>query len=336
MSAQGSAAHSSIPRVSLGLLAYEPDRGLFSAALRCVNDQTFEDFELIVLDDASAGVSVAEIVQSVCGDDPRVRVVVNPRRLGMSASAQKVLDAANSQSDYFAWLSDHDGRAPDWLESLVRVLDEDDGAVLAYPWATRSTGDSLRDWHLSLSGCADSPGQRFRSFLELPSGAGYLIYGLFRRGIIEQIGGWPHLYLPDQMVVLRALGRGHLAPVERALYHRVDQPSRRANKAGWRRRQARGIFVDGFFIARFTPIAVAQVMHLIRVEVLAPTAQMRTGVRMIGEVIRISLIRFPGNARLTVQRWRKRLRRGRNRLGRVSARIRRRVVDSRESGSPAR
>ena len=68
------------PIVSVLMTAYNRERYI-AAAIDSVLGQTFEDFELIVSDDASSDRTVA-IADAYARRDPRIRVTVNPRNLG--------------------------------------------------------------------------------------------------------------------------------------------------------------------------------------------------------------------------------------------------------------
>ena len=69
-----------MPRVSIGLPVYNGENYL-QDAMRSVLDQTFDDLELIVSDNASTDRS-AEIAQDLAAADRRVRYFRNERNLG--------------------------------------------------------------------------------------------------------------------------------------------------------------------------------------------------------------------------------------------------------------
>lgn len=75
-------------------------------ALRSILDQTVDDLEVVVVDDASHDASV-EVVRGFT--DPRVRLLVNERNLGGAASYNRAVEAARGE-----WLVNVD--ADDWIE----------------------------------------------------------------------------------------------------------------------------------------------------------------------------------------------------------------------------
>ena len=121
------------PRVVLGLPAFaRPDS--LPRALESLLSQTYQDFALVVVDDAPDA-KVAPIVDRYARDYPRITYAANPARLGMVGNWRKVFEEGRARypgSDYFAWVSDHDVWHARWLETLVSVLDHEPSVVVAY------------------------------------------------------------------------------------------------------------------------------------------------------------------------------------------------------------
>jgi glycosyltransferase involved in cell wall biosynthesis len=105
-----------VPLVSV-LLAVHNDGRYVRAALESVLRQTFEDLELIVVDDASSD-ETPELLAAV--SDPRFHVLTNERQLGLAASLNRGLDRA--QSRYVARLDADDVALPDRLAQQVALL----------------------------------------------------------------------------------------------------------------------------------------------------------------------------------------------------------------------
>lgn len=113
-------------RVSAIILTHNRSH-LLPQAIKSVLSQTFGDFELIVVDDASED-KTAEVVQSF--RDPRVRYLCNPTNMGEGRSRNVGLRAA--RGDYIGFLDDDDEWLPRKLERQLALFDtgsEETGAV---------------------------------------------------------------------------------------------------------------------------------------------------------------------------------------------------------------
>jgi glycosyltransferase involved in cell wall biosynthesis len=97
---------------------------LLPAAIRSVLDQTFQDFELIVVDDAS-GDETADVVWSF--HDERIKFFRHEAQKGGAAARNTGI--VNSQSDYIAFLDDDDEWFPEKLGRQVAALKESNPAV---------------------------------------------------------------------------------------------------------------------------------------------------------------------------------------------------------------
>ena len=98
--------------------------------LLSIANQTFSDFEVILLDDASTDTSV-DILQAWCSKDPRFRFEPNAENSG-STFAQWNKGAAMAKGEYL-WIAESDDVAdPHLLETLVQQLDTQTNVVIAY------------------------------------------------------------------------------------------------------------------------------------------------------------------------------------------------------------
>lgn len=116
------------PRVSIGLPVFNGEVFL-SETLNSLLSQTFDDFEVIICDNASTD-RTGEICRDYARRDSRIRYYRNDINLGASRNFNRTFSL--SRGVYFKWAAHDDLCAPDFLKRCVEVLDHDPGIVLCY------------------------------------------------------------------------------------------------------------------------------------------------------------------------------------------------------------
>ena len=96
---------------------------MLAATLRSLRSQRVPDLEILVVDDCSSD-GTAEFVQGV--SDPRVRLVRNPRPMGVAGTRNRGLEAA--KGTWVAFSDDDDLWSPRKLEHQLRALREEPDA----------------------------------------------------------------------------------------------------------------------------------------------------------------------------------------------------------------
>jgi glycosyltransferase involved in cell wall biosynthesis len=117
-----------MPKLSIGLPVYNGEEFL-PEALDCFLAQTFKDFEIIICDNASTD-RTSQICREYSERDPRVRYIRNEKNLGLIANFNRVFEL--STTPLFKWAAHDDLYRETYLESCVRLLDEDPSTVLAH------------------------------------------------------------------------------------------------------------------------------------------------------------------------------------------------------------
>jgi hypothetical protein len=186
--------------------------------------QTYHDFTLVLVDDASTD-ATETIARDYERRDARVRYVRCGERQGMVAAWRAAFDLASSGgAPYFAWGSDHDRWDPRWLETLVDTLDKYHDVVLAYPLTQRidAAGNPLakparqfdtfgiteRDTRWKLMSRSDS------------IAAGDIVYGLMRTKTARDAGIFREVLCPDRLLVAELTLRGQIRQVPEVLWYR--------------------------------------------------------------------------------------------------------------------
>lgn len=125
-----------MPEVSVVLPVFNRARTL-ERAVKSVLDQTFEDFELIVVDDASSDQS-AEVARGI--RDRRIVVNVSSRNVGPARARNRGI--AVSRGRFIAFLDSDDAWTPAHLELAMDIFKEDAVASVTYGKMQVRSGDS--------------------------------------------------------------------------------------------------------------------------------------------------------------------------------------------------
>jgi glycosyltransferase involved in cell wall biosynthesis len=107
------------PRVSVGLPVFNGERYLPNALTRLLR-QDFEDFELIVSDNASTD-GTQDICRTFAEQDPRVRYYRNETNIGLAANHNRAFELSNGQ--FFKWAAHDDDFPQRMLSRFVNVFE---------------------------------------------------------------------------------------------------------------------------------------------------------------------------------------------------------------------
>ena len=107
------------PKVSVLTPIYNTDVQYLRECIDSVLNQTFSDFEFIILNDSPENTALDKLVASYT--DKRIKYVKNEHNIGISASRNKLLKLARGQ--YLAIFDHDDVCMPDRLATQVEFLD---------------------------------------------------------------------------------------------------------------------------------------------------------------------------------------------------------------------
>jgi hypothetical protein len=119
------------PRVTVAVPAWN-GAAYIEQAVSSVLAQTFDDFELVVIDDCSDDDTVAIVSRF---EDSRIRIEANASRLGLVGNWNRCLEAASGE--YVSLFHQDDVMMPDNLARKVSVLDEHSSVAFVYSDVTQ-------------------------------------------------------------------------------------------------------------------------------------------------------------------------------------------------------
>ena len=115
---------SKIPRISVIMPVYNPGP-LLIPAVKSVCEQTYSDFELILVDDGSTDGS-GQICRELMQKDSRIRLIAQPNS-GICAARNRGM--AEMRGEWFTFCDDDDRMLPNALEKMIELA-QDSGAAM--------------------------------------------------------------------------------------------------------------------------------------------------------------------------------------------------------------
>ncbi|MEO0943774.1 MAG: glycosyltransferase family 2 protein [Pseudomonadota bacterium] len=201
------------PTVSIGLPVFN-GAAYVAGAIDSILAQTFEDFELVICDNASTD-QTEVICRSYAAKDSRIRYLRNSQNVGSSGNFSKVF--RESRGVYFKWHGHDDLIEPTYLEKLVEVLDADKDCVLAFPRTVMIDADGADSWCFLENLACDSalPEERLAAWLA-PWKDDFInpVFGLMRREVVAKTDLMAPYLASDRpfMAHITLLGRSTMVP----------------------------------------------------------------------------------------------------------------------------
>ena len=223
------------PKVSIAMPVYNGELFLADAIESHLN-QTYDDFELVICDNASED-ETAAIAQRYVADDGRVRYRRNDANVGANRNFN--VGFWETAGPYLRWAAADDTVEPTYLERTVAVLDSRPDVVLAHtksnaidrfgaPLIPLSRGfvdpDGFVEPYRYESPSSqwlemDRPSQRIRSVVHNTHRLSF-VFGLMRRSALEQTLLHRSFYGADKVLLFELLLQGKFVEVDERLFNR--------------------------------------------------------------------------------------------------------------------
>jgi glycosyltransferase involved in cell wall biosynthesis len=177
-----------IPKVSVLMPAYNADKYIVEA-IESILNQTFTDFEFIIIDDCSTD-KTWEIIQEYTKKDKRILAIKNEKNLGIAGNRNKLKKLA--KGEYVMWQDADDISIEDRMQRQVDVLDKASsvGIVGGYLQIFDETGDlSMRKY--------DSKDSVLRKNIFRYSPVAQPA-SMIRKNVLDQVGDYDLNYPPAE------------------------------------------------------------------------------------------------------------------------------------------
>jgi teichuronic acid biosynthesis glycosyltransferase TuaG len=154
------------------------DESHVGAAIESVVAQTWRDWELLVVDDASTD-GTWEVLQDWAGRDERIQLLRLTENMGPGAARNAALRRARGQ--YVAYLDSDDRYYPDYLEKAAHFLERGDVAVFQCEVCVEVKGERVRVGRWETTAGA---GRLFEACVMVPLCVAH------RKELVERVGGF--------------------------------------------------------------------------------------------------------------------------------------------------
>jgi glycosyltransferase involved in cell wall biosynthesis len=208
----------------VGLAVYNGERHI-AKAIDSILAQTYENFELIISDNASTD-RTGDICQMYAEHDLRVRYYRQRVNVGAASNFNRVFEL-NQGSKYFKWAAHDDWIEPAFLEACVDVLERQRDVVLCQSLVEQVdvAGQPYSDGHaffraydVTATG-TDSPCTLNRFLARLKERRGIGLYGVIRTNVLASTGLMGAHHYGDFVLLLELAFCGPFAMVPQSLFY---------------------------------------------------------------------------------------------------------------------
>jgi glycosyltransferase involved in cell wall biosynthesis len=210
------------PLVTLGLPVYNGEKFIEETLISILN-QTFDDFELIISDNASTD-ATEKICKSYASKDKRIKYHRNEKNLGAAKNNNQLVDMASGK--YFKWAAADDLIYPEYLKLCVDILENNTDILISHTKVRIIDENSqhIEDYDDHLHFISESSSARLYKYLFRKVSMWNAIFGLIR---IEQLRKTTLIgtYLgSDQVLLGELILRGKIFQIPEQLFARRKHP----------------------------------------------------------------------------------------------------------------
>ena len=212
-----------VPRLTIGLPVYNGERFL-TESIEALLGQTFDDFELVISDNASTD-DTASICQRYAKQDSRIRYIRQPRNIGLTPNENFLMRAATGE--FFKLAAHDDLYARDMLKRCIEVLDVHPEVVVADCWEAWISADGVVTKGLTYSLTAVrslSAPERFRTLLF--DGWEDYTYGVIRTSVLQRTHLFGSYHMSDRTQNIELALHGPMYLIPDWMYFRREYPER--------------------------------------------------------------------------------------------------------------
>jgi glycosyltransferase involved in cell wall biosynthesis len=210
---------SAVPKISVVMPVYNGEQYL-REAVQSVLDQSFSDFEFVIINDASTD-NTGEILSEFARQDERIIILQNQENLGLTGSLNKGIDRA--RGEYIARQDADDISLPERFKKQVALLDSNPEVVLVSCNIEKINTEG-KPLGIMKRSCSDRLVSWYLLFYNRVSGHSQV---MFRRKTVNALGGYSkkYPYCEDYELWCRMAGVGIVKILPEVLIQQRFHPS---------------------------------------------------------------------------------------------------------------
>lgn len=203
-------------RLSIGLPVRNGVRYL-GETIECLRNQTFEDFDVLIADNASTD-ETELVARAAVEADARFRYVRHERNIGLIANWNYV--RAQTHGELFSWMGADDRCDSRFYERCVRLLDERPDAIAAFSQSAEidEIGQLVEPIVETARGDHPDPAVRFGDFASYHRHHCQMCYAVMRRTALDTVE--PKMLFPgcDRLFFAELALRGRFVRAPETLF----------------------------------------------------------------------------------------------------------------------
>jgi len=211
-----------LPELSIGMPVYNGAQYL-PLALDSILAQTYNDFEVVISDNASTDHTEA-ICRSYAQKDKRILYFRQKENTGAAQNFSRTFQLSSGR--FFKWAAADDLCLPGYFERCVRELEQNDSAVLCYARTQiiDAAGTFVKDYDDGIHLDAHSASQRFHNLLNR-LGECNAVFGIIRSDVLARTRLIGNYIGSDVCLLLELSLYGRFLELPDRLFLRRDHPA---------------------------------------------------------------------------------------------------------------
>ena len=206
------------PKISIGMPVFNGENYI-EKALDSILNQTYKNFELIIVDNASTD-KTPQICRAYRQKDSRINYIRNKSNIGASPNFNKAFRLSNGE--FFKWAAHDDLLAPDFLMKCISILEKDPSIVLCHSntGCIDEQGELIGIYDYTEKINSPKPNQRLGAILEDRKKTWVLIFGLIRASSLRSTRLFRNCDKADQILLAELCLIGGMYKIPEYLFFR--------------------------------------------------------------------------------------------------------------------